>query len=230
MSTPQLPLALRFPAGQRLDLFEPADAPAPQLMRALADGTRSERVFLAGPAGSGKSHLLQGACAAAAEHGRSVAYLPLALFGAQAELALQAQTAVDLLCIDALDAACGDRAVELALFALHNRQFDAGGSIVYAARELPDQLPLTLPDLRSRLSQSIRLSLQPLDEAQRRALLKTRATARGLALDDAVLDYLFRRVGRDLGTLTALLDRLDRESLAARRKITVPFLRDLLAR
>ena len=61
-----------------------------------------------------------------------------------------------------------------------------------------------------------------------RALLVRRAEARGLQLDDSVLDYLFRRVGRDLRTLTALLDRIDRASLAAQRRVTVPFLRGVL--
>ena len=59
-------------------------------------------------------------------------------------------------------------------------------------------------------------------------ILRQRAQTRGLELDDAVLDWLFRRVDRDLGTLTALLDRLDRASLAAQRRITVPFLRQTL--
>jgi DnaA family protein len=58
--------------------------------------------------------------------------------------------------------------------------------------------------------------------------LVDRARARGLALEGPALDYLFRRVGRDLATLTALLDRLDRESLAAQRRLSVPFLREVL--
>uniref|UniRef100_A0A0S6YZH7 Hda lid domain-containing protein n=1 Tax=Mizugakiibacter sediminis TaxID=1475481 RepID=A0A0S6YZH7_9GAMM len=61
-------------------------------------------------------------------------------------------------------------------------------------------------------------------------MLRARAAARGIELDDAVLDWLFARHARDLGALTALLDRLDSASLAAQRRITVPFLRELLAR
>src|SRR4249919_1679727 len=89
-------------------------------------------------------------------------------------------------------------------------------------------LAFALPDLVSRLEQCTRLSLEPLDEDARRRVLRQRAERRGLELDDAVLDYLFRRVGRDLATLTGLLDRLDRESLAAQRRITVPFLKQFL--
>jgi DnaA family protein len=51
---------------------------------------------------------------------------------------------------------------------------------------------------------------------------------RGLILDEAVLDFLFSRTQRDLASLAALLDRVDREALAAQRRITVPFLRQLL--
>jgi DnaA family protein len=74
------------------------------------------------------------------------------------------------------------------------------------------------------------LNLESLDDDGRRSVLLQRALQRGLELDDAVLDYMFKRVGRDLLTLTTLLDKLDRESLAAQRKITVPFLRKLLER
>jgi len=94
----------------------------------------------------------------------------------------------------------------------------------------PSELEFDLPDLRSRLSHCLRLTLKPLPEAQRRELLVARAQRRGLALEDAALDYLFRRVGRDLTTLTTLLDQLDRESLAAKRRLSVPFLRDVLER
>ena len=59
--------------------------------------------------------------------------------------------------------------------------------------------------------------------------MRDRAYARGIVLDDAALDWLFARTERDLASLTALLDRLDRESLAAKRRVTVPFLRKLLA-
>src|SRR5690606_24248638 len=55
-----------------------------------------------------------------------------------------------------------------------------------------------------------------------------RARRRGWALEEPALEWLLRRVGRDLGGLTALLDRLDRASLAAQRRITVPFLRQVL--
>lgn len=127
-----------------------------------------------------------------------------------------------------MQSVAGDRAAEVALFDLHNRMRDAGGTLLYSADAPPLQLALELPDLRSRFSQCTQFALVAPGEESRRAILRERAHVRGLELDDSVLDWLFRRVGRDLVSLTALLDRLDRESLAAQRRITVPFLREVL--
>jgi DnaA family protein len=49
-----------------------------------------------------------------------------------------------------------------------------------------------------------------------------------LILEDAAVDWLLTRTDRDLGSLVLLLDKLDRESLAAQRRITVPFLKQVL--
>jgi DnaA family protein len=138
------------------------------------------------------------------------------------------QENADLVALDGLDAVAGDRDDEVALFDFHNRARAAHTVVLYAARQAPANLELGLPDLRSRLSQCTQLPLAALDENGRRELLRRRAEARGLQLDDGVLDYLFKRVDRDLASLTALLDQLDRASLSAQRRITVPFLRGLI--
>jgi DnaA family protein len=114
------------------------------------------------------------------------------------------------------------------LFDFHNSARSAGIALLYTGQVAPDALELTLPDLRSRLSQCTRITLSPLDDAGRRSVLRDRAQRRGLVLDDAALDWLLRRVGRDITGLAGLLDKLDRASLAAQRRITVPFLRDTL--
>ena len=129
------------------------------------------------------------------------------------------------MCLDGVEAIAGNASDEVALFHFHNAARAAGARLVYAASAMPAALPLGLPDLRSRLEQCTRIALEPLDEPGRREVLRQRAARRGLELDDAVLDYLLRRVGRDLGTLTALLDRLDQASLAAQRRLTIPFLK-----
>lgn len=224
----QLPLALRYPPDQRLDTF--IDAPAGTLaqLRALAESASADWVYLNGPAGVGKTHLALATCAAAEASGRRAAYVPLAAAKGRLHDALDAMHGNDVVALDGVDLVAGSRADELALFDFHNRARTAGVSLLYAAEVAPDGLSVTLPDLRSRLGQCARIVLSPLDEAGRRGVLRGRAQRRGLELDEAALDWLLRRVGRDLFGLTALLDRMDSASLAAQRRLTVPFLKETL--
>ena len=132
------------------------------------------------------------------------------------------------LAIDGLEHIAGNTDDEVALFHFHNAARAAGASVLYAARANPDDVGLVLPDLRSRLGQLARVALQTVDDATRAEILRERAGRRGLVLDDAATEWLLRRVDRDLGSLTRVLDKLDRESLAAQRRLTVPFLRQVL--
>jgi len=225
---PQLPLALRYPADQRLETFVAAPEGVVGHLRALARGEGAS-AYVAGAGGTGKTHLLLATCALVHESGRRAAYLPLASAAGRLRDALEALEGNDLVALDGLETVAGERADELALFDAHNRAAAAGTQLLYAARCNPDALPPGLPDLRSRLSQCTRIALQPLDEEGRREVLRQRARRRGWVLEEPALDWLLRRVDRDLSGLTALLDRLDRASLAAKRRITVPFLRELLA-
>jgi len=242
---PQLPLALRWPRRQRFEHFHAgANAAALAAVEVLAREPDAPWLYLHGPAGSGKSHLLMAACQAAgdaghgspsaagagragAAAGRGVQYLPLARIADRAA-AIRGVAGGALLAFDDLDAIAGEREAEHALFDLYNRAKAEGTALLFAADAVPTQLGLNLPDLRSRLGACTRFALQPLDDAERREVLKAQAGLRGIELDEGVLDWLFARHTRDLGALLDLLDKLDQASLAAQRRVTIPFLRTLL--
>ena len=228
MSVPQLPLALRYPPDQRLENFIAAPPGAIAQLRVLAGAAGADWLYLVGAAGTGKTHLALALCAAAEQAGRRSAYLPLAAASGRLGDALDALEGNDVVALDGLEAIAGDRDDEIALFDFHNRARSAGLNVLYTAREAPETLALVLPDLRSRLSQNARLVLAPLDDAARADLLRDRAQRRGLVLEDAAIDWMLSRTDRNLARLVALLDRLDRESLAAQRRITVPFLRQVM--
>lgn len=164
---------------------------------------------------------------ATATIGRRAQYLPLAALD-DPLAALRGAAANELLALDDLDAVAGNVAAEHALFDLYNRARADGRTLLFAASAAPNHLGIDLPDLRSRLGACTRFALKPLDAAERRSVLGDYAAERGIELDQAVLDWLFTHHARDLGTLLDLLDQLDRASLAAQRRITVPFLRDFL--
>lgn len=228
MSVPQLPLALRYPPDQRLETYVGAPEGVIAQLRAIAIGARADWIFLAGPAGSGKTHLALSLCAAAEQAGRRAAYLPLQAASGRLREALESLEGHEVLALDNLDAIAGHREDEVALFDFHNRARAAGVALLYTARAMPDGLPLGLPDLRSRLSQCVRIALPVLDDEGRAAVLRERAQRRGLVIDDAAIEWLLTHSGRELAALVAVLDKLDRESLAAKRRITVPFLRSVL--
>ena len=225
---PQLPLALRWPRRQRFEHFHPgANAAALAAVQKLALEPGAPWIYLSGLAGSGKSHLLVAACHAANASGRTVQYLSLASLGDHVA-AIRGVAGSGLLALDDLQAIAGNRDAEHALFDLYNRARAEHTALLFAADATTAQLALGLPDLRSRLGACTQFALRPLDDAERRDVLKSQAILRGIQLDDVVLDWLFARYARDLGALLDLLDKLDEASLAAQRRITVPFLRAFL--
>lgn len=225
----QLPLALEVRHAPTLDDFVVgANAVVLDcLQRALADD--GERlILLHGPSGAGRTHLLLGQCQAAEARALSGAYLPLA---ARAELApamLDGLERLDLLAVDDVDDIAGDAAWEGALFTLFNRCRERGTRLLFSASGPPGALALGLADLRSRLAWGLTLALQPLDDAGRRDLLTRLADRRAMAMPDDVADYLLTRTVRHPKALIDLVERLDRESLARRRRLTIPFVRETL--
>ncbi len=226
----QMPLGLRWPARQRFEHFV-VGGNALALAACVRAAGESDATWtvLSGPAGSGKTHLLLAACQQASGAGRSAQYLSLADLPAHADEAIRGLGGTALIALDNLDALQGQHELQHALFDLYNRLRSESAVMLFAARKPVQALQLELPDLDSRLSACAQIVLRPLDEMARRNLLRDSAAARGMELDGKVLDWLFRYHARDLSSLGQLLERLDRASLAQHRRITIPFLRELLA-
>src|SRR5690606_34599136 len=198
-AAPQLPLALRYPPDQRLDTFHARDASLVAQLRAFAIGDGNDRaLLLAGPAGTGKSHLALAVCADADAAGQRAGYLPLASAAGRLDEALESLHTLDLVALDGVETVAGHRDDEVALFHFHNRMQDAGRRLLYTSRAARDGLALVLPDLRSRLSQGTRITLERLDDDGRGEVLRLRARRRGLQVDDAAIEWLLRRSGREL--------------------------------
>ena len=227
-AVPQLPLALHYPQDQRLETFIGAPDGALAQLRAIAVGASDDWVYLQGTSGTGKTHQALAMCSSAEQAGRTPTYVPLASVAGRLHAVLEGLEQRELVALDGLDAVAGNRDDEVALFDFHNRARVAGAALLYTAQKAPGELGLVLPDLRSRLGQCVRVVLEALDEEGRAAVLRERALRRGLAIDEAAIEWLLSHSGRELGGLITLLDWLDRESLAAKRRITVPFLRQVL--
>ena len=197
----QLLLELAPPPPPTLENFSPGKngAALKALRDALAGGEGF--VFIWGPGGSGKTHLLRAFAKAAASVKR------------------EAVTADDV-------GRLGE-AEQVALFDQCNRLRASNGALAASAEGPPADLPLR-PDLRSRLASGIVLQLHPLTDAEKGAALAAHAAQRGMRLDRELVAYLLGHFDRDMGTQIAMLDTLDKFSLQRQRPITLPLVKEAL--
>lgn len=212
----QLVLDIAPPPAPTLENFVPgrnAEALAAVRAWAAARGADGERfVYLWGAAASGRSHLLRAAAAAA----NALAFEPARVFDVPENAHVTADG------VHALDAQA-----QVALFNLHNRLRAGGGALLSCGDAPPAQLGLR-DDVRTRLAAGLVYELHALDDAEKAEALTRHARARGFTLPPEVADYVLRHARRDLGSLIALLEALDRHSLAAKRAVTLPLVRELL--
>ena len=227
--TRQLPLALGLAHAPSLDDFIVGDNQAvlDVLRHALDDG-EEPLIYLSGPQGSGRSHLLLGQCAAAQHAGLRCAYLPLDARGGLHPDMLDGLETLDLVAVDDVQRVAGDRPWEEALFALFNRCHDHGTKMLFSADRGPAALECSLPDLRSRLAWGLTMAVRPLDDVGRLDLLRSLAARRALNMPEDVARYLLDRSPRQATELVDIVARLDAASLAQQRRLTIPFVRDSL--
>jgi DnaA family protein len=217
----QLLLELLPPPAPGFENFVAGDnAEALAALAGLAAGAAGERiVYLWGPAGSGRSHLLRACVASAREHGRAAACL-----GAAADPAGWPE-ADALLALDDVERC--DPGTQAALFMRLLAAREGAGQVLAAGSVAPAALGLR-DDVRTRLGSGWVFQVRPLSDEEKLAALAARAAARGFHLPPDAAAYLLTRCPRDLPNLLAWLDRLDRRSLERQRPVTVRLLRELL--
>jgi DnaA family protein len=212
LAAPEPPSFANFVAGRNAEVLAK--------LRQLACGEGRESVVLLwGMQGSGRTHLLRATIAAATR--------PARLDEAAATASAEPPAAEALVAVDDVDQA--DAAAQARLFTLYNRLQETGGQLLVAASTPPASLPLR-DDLRSRLGWGLAYEVLPLADADKPQALVRYARERGFALSDDVIAYLLAHGRRDMATLIATLAALDRHSLALRRPVTVPLLREWLQR
>lgn len=225
----QLPLPFTFNPSMEFDQFhQGANAEPVRHLRASADGRGEQLIFLWGGEGTGKTHLLNACCRQAALRGRTVSYLPLATLHQYGPGVLEGLEHMDLVCLDDVHRIGGDTGWESALFELFNRLRELGHVLIAAAELPPIQLPIRLADLRTRLGWGLTLHLLPMADTDKLAVLRLYAQSIGLELPLPVARFLLTHYPRDLPALRRLLDQLDQATLAAKRKLSVPFVKAVL--
>ena len=226
--TRQLPLDLSVRDRPSFENFWAGDnGAALAAARALAEG-RAGPLYLFGPEGCGKTHLLA-AVARAVQGGGPCAFLSLAQTSAMSWEALADLPPDSTVCVDDMEALAGHADGERRLFVLFEALAPAR-RVVLAGRSNPAGLSVARDDLRTRLGSGPIVAMRRLSDEAKAQALRHRASLRGLCLNDAACAYLLAHGPRDPRALFALLEDLDRETLADGRRLTIPYLRAILAR
>ncbi|MDO9049636.1 MAG: DnaA regulatory inactivator Hda [Methylobacter sp.] len=225
----QLPLHFEFRVNQTFDDFFPgANHEIVTHLQQCIAGPGEQQIFLWGKSGLGKTHLLQACCHRAQNQNLSSFYFDLS----QAELPdpsmLNGLDEFDVVCFDNIERIAGNSAWELAFFNFFNRHRDRGHKLIVSASSAPNDIAIQLPDLKTRLNWGLTLKIQPLTDSDRIAALIFKADQMGFEIAPQAGRFLLTHYDRDPASLWALLEKLDRASLAAKRKLTLPFLKQIL--
>lgn len=225
-SSRQLTLALTLREESTFANFYPGSNPGVfSALQTFAALTGEPFIYLCGPPGTGRSHLLQ-ACCHEVPPGRGI-YLDLTEPGLNPAVFMDMEF-FSLVCLDNIDAIMGRQDWELALFNFYNRSREQNSRLLVSSSELPGHLPCQLADLCSRLSGGLILCLNQLTDDQKLSALRMRARLRGLELSADSGNFLLHHYPRSMNHLFLALDTLDREAWAAQRRITIPFIKQVL--
>lgn len=221
MSRAQLPLALKPPRRPRFDNFIVGSNEA--VVATLSQGAESGAwYFVAGPAGSGRTHLVAAFFAECCRRQEQAHFIAL---GQPQQRMLLEHADGDWVVIDDVDVLAGDEAGELALFnALNRWRAERTGVVMSGA----GRDGFVLPDLRSRLGQATRLTLKSLEETELGELVQSLAAEHEVLLGRGVVDYILSRAPRNAGKIAELVVSAAHRALTERRTLSVPLVRDLL--
>lgn len=189
--------------------------------------TTERFIYLWGKPGSGRSHLLHAYCHGVNKKNLPVVYFSLAEKNITPEI-LEGLENLALVCIDDIDAIAGNRIWEEALFHAYNRLQETNTPFIITANQPATLLGIILPDLTSRLTAGITFQVHELNDEQKLAALQMRAKLRGINLTREVAEFLLHHCPRDMVALFTNLEKLDKASLSAQRKLTIPFIKNIL--
>lgn len=228
-SNAQLTLRLSPKEIYQLDNFLFVEAGLQQAVKEFYQEGSPPFLYLCGEQGTGKTHLCLALAAMCEQAGRDVAYLNMAeLKRSVSSASLFSLMQAEVVCVDDVEAIAGDIAWEEALFHAFNELQLQPTQCIIATRNSPAKLGLALADLRSRLATGLMFQLPQMQDKLKQQALIMQAQSRGLILSEEVAQYLLRHYGRDMPSLMVVLHKLDKASLQAQRRLTIPFVREVM--
>ncbi|WP_017445988.1 DnaA regulatory inactivator Hda [Gayadomonas joobiniege] len=233
MKQQQLTIDFKFEIEANFDLFygKGNELLLASLQAFVASDARTasqQIIYLYGPKGSGKSHLLQAACHLAEQKSLTSQYLPSHYL---LQMPLEFTFGLEhnqLIVVDDVDTLKINHTWQAGLFDLINRVIEQGHKIIFAASVPANESGIELPDLISRLNWGQKWRVRPLGDEARMQMLKMRAQARGIPMQEEVASFIINRCQQDNASIMACLNKLDKQSLAKKRRFTIPFVKEVM--
>ncbi len=185
-------------------------------------------LFVWGSHSSGKTHLAQAICHTFDQStNKTCVYLPLNNEKISHHI-LEGLADVDLICIDSLESVRGSYDWQVALFNLYNELKDSSKKLIIFSKETPLQMQLELADLTSRLSSMSIYRLNKIDDENLVEFIQTSGKNVGVEINIEVATFILNRSDRSIINLKRIITTLDEQSLAHHRKVTIPFVKEIL--
>lgn len=230
MTLAQLPLAVQLPDDETFKSYinDNNQHIISHLEQLIAGKLSINGFYLFGSHGTGKSHILHACCTYASQLSKSSLCLSLSELSALSVELLDGLEKIDIVCLDDIQCIVGNDKWQQAIFDLFNRMIEQDKCLIISGDQNVQQLGLNLPDLESRLSWGVVEQLKPLTDEGKIRAFQGRAKQRGLSVQVDVVKFLLSRLNRDMGHLLYCLDTLDKASIQEQRKITIPFIKEIL--
>lgn len=227
--TIQFPLQFEFQANKGFDSFYPgSNTEIVTELQQLISGEGERQIFLYGEPGYGKSHLLQASCQLAHQKGMNPFYYPFNKRKLPTLAMFEGLERVELVCFDDIEEIAGLLDWEQAFLNFFEQHLEHNHRLILSAQIHPADLDIYLPDLKKHLLEGLALKLKPLADEESVSALICKASHMGLTITPKVGNFLLSHYANDLPSLWILLEQLDKATLSAQRKLTIPFLKQIL--
>lgn len=224
----QIPLQFEFQSNQSFRTFYPGNND--EIINHLQQfcHRNEQQIYLWGAAGTGKTHLLQATTQKANQQRKSSFYLSLNSSSLPDPSILNGLESLDIICFDNIDHIAGHAKWEQAFFNFFNLYRDHNKQLLLSSSCPPKYLAIELPDLKTRMSWGLTLKLKTLSDEQRLNALIYKANDLGFEISILVGRYLMTRYASDLPSVWKLLEKIELATLSEKRKLTIPFLKQIM--
>jgi len=227
----QLLLPVTINTSQTFSSFIEAEQSDGLIVSELSRAITSETFtchYIAGQEGVGRTHLLTACCHFANMKGLSSILLPLEQVVDSSPDLIEGLETVDVVCVDDLGFAAGNKNWETAIFNLFNALQLTNAKLIFTGNQVPTELAIELPDLASRLQWCTLFQLTPLTNRLKTQALIQHAHLMGFELSEEVAKFMLNRLPRKMTFLMQALNTLAKQSMERQRIVTVPFVKEVL--